>query len=81
MLALSTKETICMKFQILFSSKTKKKYFKISSAEFFYPACKVLMPKELITDFLVFLFSVEYHAWHYGQIVTFLWNSKLSSAN
>ena len=32
---LSPKETICMKCQILFSVKIKKKYFKMSSAEVF----------------------------------------------
>ena len=32
---LSSKETVCMKYQILFSRKNKKKYFKMSSAEIF----------------------------------------------
>ena len=31
-----------MKCQILFSRKNKEKYFKMLSAETFYPACKVL---------------------------------------
>ena len=31
-----------MKCQSLFAEKNKKNKFKMSSAEFFYPACKVL---------------------------------------
>ena len=31
----SPKETVCMKCQILFSRKIRKKYFKMSSAEIF----------------------------------------------
>ena len=33
-------ETICMKYQILFSGKNKKKYFKMSSAENFTQSAK-----------------------------------------
>ena len=37
------KETICMKCQILFSGKIKKKYFKMSSADFFLPSMLILL--------------------------------------
>ena len=36
---LSPLETVCMKCQILFSGKNKKQYFKMFSAENFFPEC------------------------------------------
>ena len=36
-------ETICMKCQILFSGKNKKKYFNMSSAENFTQCAKCLL--------------------------------------
>ena len=53
-----------MKCQSLFSGRNKKKYFKMSSDDFFYPACRELVrsTRNRITVISVLCFRFPSHS-------------------